>query len=213
MKISISFLKSCYDFKKTIDLINKSNADYIHIDVVDGLFSNSKTNFTKNKINYLKKIPKKKDVHLMTLHLKDYIDVFSLIKPEFITFQFESTTNHLEIINYIKSKNIKVGLAISPFTNLKEITPFLSELDLVLIMSVIPGYGGQKFIIREVKKVKELNKLKEKNKYNFLINVDGGIDYDKAKILKTIGANIIVAGSYVCNNYNFDENIDKLKEL
>lgn len=211
MKTSISFLKSSYEFKKTLDLIAESNADYIHVDVMDGLFVNNKTNFTKEMMEILKKNPKPKDVHLMTLHLKGYIDVFSYLSPEYITFALEASTNPEEIIEYIKDKGIKVGVAINPFTEIDAILPFLNQLDLVLIMSVIPGYGGQKFINSTAEKLKQLDKIRKEYKAKFKISVDGGIDENTIKLVDKKTLDIVVSGSYVCGSANFNESIEKLK--
>lgn len=212
MKTSITFLKSNYDFFKTIDLINDTNADFIHVDVMDGIFVNNRTPFNKKMLDYLKNSKKKKDVHLMTLHLKKFIDVFSFIEPEYITYQFESTTNHDEIIDYIKSKKIKVGIAISPLTNLEEITPYLNRIDLVLIMAVIPGYGGQKFIESTPSRVKELKEYKKDNKMKFKISIDGGINEETIQKFKGGKPDIVVSGSYICCSNNYNERINKLKE-
>lgn len=211
MKTSISFLSSNYGFKKTIELIAESNADYIHVDVMDGLFVNNKTNFTKKMLEELKEIAKPKDVHLMTLHLKNYIDVFSYLNPEFITFAYEATTNPDDIINYIKSKNIKVGIAINPFTEIETLIPYLNRIDLVLVMSVIPGYGGQKFISSTSNKILKLDRLRKEYKAKFKISVDGGIDENTIKEINKEKLDIVVSGSYVCNSSNFNKAIEKIK--
>ncbi len=210
MKVAVSFLKSNYEFKKTIDLIDKSTADFIHVDISDGLFVNSKTPFSQEHLDILKQTKKKKDVHLMTLHLKNYIDVLTDIKPYMITFHYEATTKPLEVINYLKKKKIKVGLAINPFTLIEEIEPYLSNIDLVLLLGVIPGYGGQKFIPEVYEKFKQLAKLRRSKKYKFKISVDGGIN---AEVIQNFSSalDICVAGSYICNANNFDVQIKKLK--
>ncbi len=211
MKTSISFLKSNNSFEKTLDLINESKADYIHIDVTDGLFVNNKTLFDKKMIETLKKMKKPKDVHLMTLHLKNYIDVFAYLKPEYITFEFEAASNPDDIIDYIKTKKIKVGIAINPFTDVKALKSYFEKIDLVLVMSVIPGYGAQKFIPVVREKIKELYKIREKNKNNFLISVDGGINDKVLRKTDKDKLDIVVAGSYVCLSADYDKQIEKLK--
>jgi ribulose-phosphate 3-epimerase len=211
MKISVSFLNSCYDFYKTIDLIDKSNANYIHIDVMDGLFVNNKTNFNREMLEYLKKTKIAKDVHLMTLHLKNYIDVFSYIKPEYITFAIEATTTPCEIIEYIKQKGIKVGIAINPLTDINLLTPYLNNIDMVLVMSVIPGYGGQKFILDTFKRVEDLALLRKNLKAKFIISVDGGINDETIKKFKNNTLEMAVAGSFVCNSNDYNLQINKLK--
>jgi len=211
MKTSISFLKSDYDFYETIDKINKSNADYIHLDIMDGLFVNNKTKFDKSMLDYLKSSKTKRDVHLMTLNLKNYIDVFSYVNPEFITFELEASTNPEEIIDYIKSKGINVGIAINPFTEVDAILPFINTVDLILIMSVIPGYGGQKFITSTSKKIEKLYKFREEYKANFKISVDGGITDQTIKLLNKNYLDIVVSGSYVCQSADFNEKINRLR--
>jgi len=199
MKTSITFLKSIDSFSNTINKINETDASMIHIDVMDGLFVKSVTPFDKEKLEILKN-KKKLEVHLMTLHLKKFIDVFSSLNPEYITFQFEATCDVLEYINYIKGKNIKVGIAISPLTNLEELKPFLSLIDLVIVMGVIPGYGGQKFIKTTTDRVDELYNYRKSNKLKYLISVDGGINDKTAIKVKEAGADVLVAGSYIFKN-------------
>lgn len=210
MKTSISFLSSSYSFSKTIELINISKADFIHIDVMDGLFVNNRTPFQKEMLDILKKSKKAKEVHLMTLHLKQFIDVFSYIEPEIIIYEYEATSNHEEIIEYIKEKNCKVGIAINPLTDIEKITPYLKKVDMVLIMSVIPGYGGQQFIKATKNRILELQNLRDKKELSYLIHVDGGIDDKVMPCLKDTKIDRVVLGSYVCKSANFDKQIEKV---
>lgn len=211
MKTSISFLKSNYDFEKTLEHIENSIADYIHVDVMDGLFVKNKTPFNKKMLEELKKTKKPKDVHLMTLHLKSYIDVFSMLSPEYITFAFEATSNPKEIIEYIKNKNVKVGIAINPFTDVEALLPYIHSIDLVLVMSVIPGYGGQKFIPSMTLKLKKLAEIRNEEQATFKISVDGGIDGNTVKELDKESVDIIVSGSYVCKSADYTKAIQTLK--
>lgn len=211
MKTSVSFLGSPYPFPKIIDRISDSTANFIHVDVADGLFVNNKTPFTSEMLKILKKSKKPKEVHLMTLHLKTFIDVFSLINPESIVYQFEATANHDKIIKYIKSKNTKVGIAIGPLTPIENLIPYLKKIDLVLVLSVIPGYGGQKFITETVSRIEKLQNLKKERKANFSISVDGGINEETVKDLQNLKVDRVVAGSYVYKCGNFNEQIKKLK--
>lgn len=208
--MSISFLKSDYDFYETIDKINKSNADYIHVDIMDGLFVSNKTRFDKEMLDYLKSSKTKCDVHLMTLHLKEYVDIFSYLDPEFITFEFEASTNPNDIIDYIRNKGVGVGIAINPFTEIEAVLPFINAVDLILVMSVIPGYGGQEFIKSTSKKIEKLYKLREEYKANFKISIDGGINDEAIKILNKDYLDIVVSGSYVCKSADFNEKIEKI---
>ena len=209
MQTSISFLSSAYSFEKTIELINASKADFIHVDVMDGLFVPNVTNFTKEKLELLRNSPKPKEVHLMTLHLKKYIDIFSLLNPEMLIYEFEATTNHLKVIQAIKEKKMKVGIAIGPLTDLELLVPFLNKIDLVLVMGVIPGSGGQEFLKETIERVNTLYTLRKEKKLNFLISVDGGINDKTIEPIKE-QLDRVVTGSYVCKSVNFQEQIEKL---
>lgn len=210
MKVSVSFLGT-NDFYKTIECINNSKADCIHVDVADGLLVNNRTPFDKNMLDVLKKSKKQKEVHLMTLHLKKFIEVFSYIKPEYIIYEFEATTEHNKLIKYIKEQNCKVGIAISPLTKLEAIEPYLKKIDQVLVMSIIPGYGCQKFLKDTPERIKELIALRKKYKVNFIINVDGGINKESMELLNDIPLDRVASGSYVWKSANFDERINNLK--
>lgn len=202
MKISASFLSSNYNLEDTIKYLDESSTDYIHVDFMDNTFVNN-TSYSLKELEVLKNTSKKLDVHLMVSDPLKYIDYFSKLNTEFISFHYEAVNNHLEVINYIKEKNIKVGIAINPETNIDVLNPFFDLIDLVLVMSVIPGRGGQEFIYNTVNKIKEL-----KEKKNILINVDGGINKDTIKLVDT---DIAVAGSYICKSDNFEERINSLR--
>ncbi len=211
MKTSVSFLKSPTTYQKTIEQICSSQADFIHVDVMDGLFVNQCTNFNQEKMDILKNAKKAKEIHLMTLHLKKFIDVFSYVQPEMIIYEFEATTNHEKMIKYIQEKNCKVGIAISPLTKLEEIHSLLKKVDLVLVMGVIPGYGGQKFIQEMASRVKELYTIRKDKKLNFLISMDGGIN-DETIIFVRPYLDRVVAGSFICNSANYNQQLDRLKQ-
>lgn len=212
MKTSISFLSSAYSFLDTIKQIDKSDADFIHVDVMDGLLVNNRTPFSNEMLDVLKKSPKPKEVHLMTLHLKTFIDVFSYLNPESITYSFESTTEHNKIIKYIKEKNMKVGISISPLTDIDLIAPYLKKVDLIIVMGVIPGYGGQKYIEETNLRIKKLMDMRKKKKAKFLISVDGGVNDKTIEKLQELKLDRVVLGSYVCKSANFNEKINKIKK-
>ena len=197
MKISASFL--------TIDNIDNVNKlvdcyiDYLHLDIMDGIFVNNKNEV----INITNKKPL--DVHLMVNDVYKYIDIYKNLNPLFITFHYEAVTDILEVVNYIKKFNIKVGLSIKPSTKVEEIIPYLPYLDLVLVMSVEPGQGGQSFIMDTVDKIKKLKELKG----NYLIEVDGGINDNTINLVND--ADIIVVGSYITSG-DYEERIRNLKE-
>ena len=210
MKISVSFLKSKYEFAKTIELITKSNADLIHVDVTDGLFVNNRTTFNKNMLEVLKQSSKPKDIHLMTLHLKKYIDVFTTLNPEYITFAYEATSRPLEVIKYIKDKQVKVGISINPLTTIEEIKELLKEIDFIIVLAVNPGYGGQKFSKEVVEKIKTLKKIRTEKNYDFKIGIDGGISDQTIKEIDKELLDVIIAGSFICDSLDFNYQIDKL---
>ncbi len=210
MQTSISFLSSAYSFDKTIEQINNSIASAIHVDVMDGLFINHVTHFTKEQMQILKNSPKPKEIHLMTLHLKKYIDLFSHIQPEYIIYEYEATVNHKKIINYIKEKQIKAGIAVGPLTDINVLIPYLKNIDMILVMGVIPGAGGQAFLKQTVDRVIELQEIREKNHFSFLISVDGGINEETIQLLNNTKLDRVVTGSYVCKSPNFNEKIKNL---
>ena len=140
----------------------------------------------------------------MVKNVKLYTELYSLLNPKYIIFHLE-VGNTLELINYIKNKNIKVGLAINPNTNINELKPFLDKIDLVLVMSVIPGKGGQSFIESSIDKIKQIRKLNS----NIIISVDGGINNTNIQKIKEAGASMCVVGSYITNN----DELLKINEL
>ena len=205
MKISTSILSVENDYiKDAIDKLNNTNTDYIHLDIMDGIFvpnENWSYEFLKERL-----VDNKKplDVHLMVSDVKKYIDLFSNFNPVFITFHYEAISEVGSVINYIKSKNIKVGLAIKPATDVSEIVDYLPYVDLALVMSVEPGKGGQTFIENSVNKIEDLYKIRENQGYNYLIEVDGGINSE------TI-VDIAVAGKYVTSN-DYQDSLNNLKK-
>lgn len=207
MKISASILSIKENIKENVSTLTKCNIDYLHLDVMDGKFVRSiafPIKQVKEIINYDKKI----DVHLMVVDVKRYIDDFKCLNPEFITFHYETDCDIINLINYIKSLNIKVGISICPDTDVKVLDEYLPLIDQVLVMSVTPGAGGQKFIESSVDKIKYLKDKKLNDNYNYLISVDGGIN---DKTIKLVDSDIAVVGSFITNG-DYIENIKKLKE-
>ncbi|MFI3307481.1 MAG: ribulose-phosphate 3-epimerase [Mycoplasmatota bacterium] len=189
-------------------LIDKLDIDYIHVDVMDNLFVPNKTVDENQLFPILKKTTKPLDVHLMVEDVYKYIDLYKTINPKHITFHLE-VKNTLEIINYIKKQNIKVGIAINPNTPITSLIPFLHLIDLVLIMSVEPGYGGQTFITDSILKIKKLSEYKNENNLNFLIEIDGGINNTTYPLVKEI-TDISVIGSYITTG-DYNNNLNTLK--
>lgn len=194
-----------------------SKTDYFHIDVMDGKFVKKDTSeimqeYT-NSIKQISNIPL--DVHLMVQDVKKYVDAYIPFEPNIVTFHIEARQNKeevLELIQYLKENNIKVGISIKPSTKVEDIYEYLPLIHLVLIMTVEPGYGGQKLIPETIDKVKELKAYIDKNNIDIDIEVDGGVNLDNKEELKEAGANILVAGSTIVNSSNFKETIKKIKE-
>lgn len=200
MKIAGSFLKVQDDIKKIKEL--EKYTDQIHFDIMDGIFTENKTNI--KEINIKKDI----DIHLMVIDVKKYVDKVLKFNPKYITFHLE-IDNIIENINYIKEKNIKVGLAINPETDIEKIYKYLDKIDLVLLMSVKPGKGGQKFIdITE--KLNKIYNYRKENNLSFIIEVDGGINNETIKKVKK--ADIVVCGSYITDSKDYQEKVKLLKE-
>jgi ribulose-phosphate 3-epimerase len=207
MQISVSFLKNKIGNQETINELNNTSCDYIHVDIMDGIFTKNK-NFEYSEIKQLFKDNKRRlDVHLMVEDAYSYIEDYIKLKPEYITFHIESKSDIKKCIKLVKDNNIKVGLAINPDTRVYNILPYINDIDLVLVMSVVPGEGGQAFIKDVVKKINELKALQRK--YKYVINVDGGINNETIKL---VNSDMIVSGSYITMSDNFNENINKLKE-
>ncbi len=216
IKISPSILSA--DFSQLgieIKKLEKGGADMIHVDVMDGHFVPNLT-IGPPVIKSLKKHTQLPfDVHLMIDPVHKYIKDYAEAGANIITIHPEATENLKDSINYIKDLGKKVGLSLNPKTEINVITNFLKEIDLVLIMSVNPGFGGQKFMPEVLEKVKELKKIKDQNKLKFDIEIDGGINFENYKIAIDAGANILVSGTTIfkSNNGNIKKNIDILKKI
>ncbi len=206
MKISASFLKIQND-KVNIQTLAK-DANYLHYDIMDGYFTSSKTlTFEEMKTNTAG-IKTPKDIHLMVENIYQYVDKYATLKPEIITFHFEATKEVDKVIEYIKAKKIKVGLALNPDTPVTAIIPYLKQLDLVLVMSVEAGAGGQPFI-DITDKLDYLDDYRKGHHLNYLIEVDGGLNPET--ISKVSKADIIVVGSYITNSHDYHQAFQNLK--
>lgn len=208
MKVSTSILSINDNLKIAIDNLNNTSTDYIHLDIMDGIFVENTTWNIDTLRSVLINNTKPLDIHLMVSDVKSYVDSFSTLKPEYITFHYEAIDDIDSIINYIKSLGIKVGMAIKPNTKIEEIFNYLPKLDLVLVMSVNPGMGGQEFILGTVDKINGLKDYKINNNLNYLISVDGGINGNTIKLIRN--ADIAVSGSFITKN-NYEESINILK--
>jgi len=198
MKLAASILDIKEPKCEEVTKLSNMDIDYIHIDVMDGLFVENKTWDFLEYQDITKYANKPKDVHLMVSDVRKYIDEFSTFNPDFITFHYEAVSDVMGVINYIKEKGIGVGMSIKPSTDITEIAEYLEYLDLILVMSVEPGRGGQTFMDSSIRKMEQLSELRNKKEYNYLIEVDGGINNET--IRKCVNADIVVVGSYITKN-------------
>ena len=204
--ISVSILGIKEDKRKYYEKLDNTKCDYIHVDIMDNIFVPNTNEYSEDY-----KFNKPIDLHLMVEDVASYIDKYKFLNPEYVTFHVEVKQNIEELINRIKSINSKVGISIKPNTDIDKIKPYLKDIDLVLVMSVEPGFGGQKFIENSTNRINEFAKLKEINGYHYLIEVDGGINDET--ITKALNADIKVAGSYITSKDDYEKYISILKDL
>ena len=207
VKIAGSFLKVQSDFDKIKAL--DSVCDYIHYDVMDGRFTERPTLPINKMKEDLSKLKKPLDVHLMAVDNMKYIDEVIDLKPSYITFHLESTDKVSEIIDYIHSKGIKAGIAINPDTEVNKVMPYLNDVDMVLVMSVKAGAGGQPFI-DITDKIDKLIEYRDENSLPYIIEVDGGINDNTIRMVKK--ADVVVAGSFITDADNYQSQVYKLKK-
>ncbi len=196
---------------KDIELINRSDADWFHLDVMDGVFVPN-ISFGFPIIKAIKKLSKKPlDVHLMIVNPDNYTLAFKEVGADILTVHLEACSHLHRSIQNIKNLGMKAGVAINPHTPIESLKDIISDIDLVCLMSVNPGFGGQKFIENTFEKVRNLKLLIEQKKSNALIEIDGGVDLKNYKKLIESGANVLVAGNTVFNSENPTETIKLLK--
>ena len=216
IQISPSILSA--DFSQLgseIKKLEEGGADLIHVDVMEGHFVPNLTigpPVIKNLRKYTK-LPF--DVHLMISPVHKYIENYAKAGADIITIHPEATENLKESINLIKKFGKKVGVSLNPKTEIKTLIDEIKNIDLVLVMSVNPGFGGQKFMPEVLDKIKELKNIKDRNQYHFNIEVDGGINFSNAKMVLEAGADILVSGTTIFkeNNGDIKNNIEKLKSM
>ena len=212
MKVSLSVLNVDYmnayeSLKNIVDLV-----DYEHLDVMDGEFVPN-ISFGPDFVKSLKKVAKRPfDTHLMIMHPQNYIDKFVDAGSDYITFHVEADCNPMDVVNQIKAKGVKAGISIKPKTSVEKIKKYLPYLDMVLVMSVEPGFGGQSFMENSIDKVKELKKLKDEFGYSYLINIDGGINNETAKFISPY-VDLAVVGSYLTKANDKLDRLNLLKKL
>lgn len=213
MKVAPSILSVLdQNLNDIIKQLEQANVKYLHLDVMDNVFV---PNYTFNA-EMVKQIRSKTsiilDTHLMIDKPEKTIDTYIKSKSDIICFHYEATMQHSEIIKKIKDSGLKVGMAIKPNTSIDVLLPYLKDLDLVLVMSVEPGFGGQKFINEMLNKVEQLSYLKKNNNYHYMIEMDGGINDQTSILAKKAGCDIVVVGTYLFKQSNLSKTIMELEK-
>lgn len=211
MKVSVSILSSKIKPADITKKLDSTNADYIHLDIMDGKFTENKTwtfSEVKKIINY-SKLPL--DVHLMVNNPEKYIEDYAMMNTSYLTFHYEAVKDVQSTIDKIKDYGLKVGISICPNTQVDVIFPYLSKIDQVLIMSVVPGKSGQSFIETSPEKIKKLKEEIEKQNVKTIISVDGGINNETGLLCKEAGVDMLVSASYI--HQDIIQNTNILKKL
>ena len=201
------------NLQRDLEMINESSADWFHIDIMDGVFVPN-ISFGMPVLRDINKHAKKTiDVHLMIVNPDQYIETFASLGADILTVHYEACTHLHRTIQAIKAAGMKAGVALNPHSSVDLLKDTIKDIDLVCLMSVNPGFGGQSFIENTYDKIKELKELIKSKGSKCLIEIDGGVTNKNAKKLVQTGANILVAGSYVFKSDNPLQTIDKLSSL
>ncbi len=201
------------NLQRDIEMINQSKADWFHIDIMDGVFVPN-ISFGMPVLEAINKHAQKTiDVHLMIVQPERYIKTFAKLRANILTVHYEASTHLHRTLQEIKAEGMKAGVALNPHTNVSLLEDCINDIDLVCLMSVNPGFGGQSFIENTYKKVKQLKEIITRNNASTLIEIDGGVTSKNAKQLVEAGADVLVAGSFVFNSENPIQTIEDLKNL
>ena len=207
--LSANFL----NLEKDIEMLNRSEADWIHLDIMDGVFVPN-ISFGFAVTNLLKKITNKTlDTHLMIVQPEKFINEVKETGSTYMNVHYEATTHLHRVVQEIRNHGMKPAVTLNPHTPVSFLDDIISDLDMVLLMSVNPGYGGQKFIMNTLKKVSQLKELILQRNSTALIEVDGGVNLETGKMLVDAGADVLVAGSFIFSSENPEELIKELKAL
>lgn len=201
------------NLERDIIIVNRSYADWLHLDIMDGVFVPN-ISFGFSVVEAVRKISEKPlDVHLMIIEPERWIDRFADAGASILTVHYEACKHLNRVVNHIRERGMKAGVSLNPHTPVKSLEYILEYVDMVLLMTVNPGYGGQTFIGNSYSRIKELKEMRDAGGHNFLIQVDGGVEWTNAGKLVKAGVDVLVSGSYVFKSDNAEERIKSLKYL
>ena len=215
MKIIAPSMLSCNfgKLKEEIEMVNQSEAGWFHLDIMDGIFVPNITFGTPILEVFKEHASKHLDAHLMIVNPENYIEKFASLGADTITVHFEACDNLPNTINQIKKLNVKAGVAINPDTDISVLDSLVNEIDLICMMSVFPGFSGQKFIPETFERLQKLKKIITDKNSQAMIQIDGGVSIDNAKKLVSLGADVLVAGSFVFKSEDASVTIKKLNSV